>query len=181
MSRRPWAPPRALTVEEQMLLLFHVAPYVRTVTLYVLALRFGLGARTLSALNIGDVSEDGRRPRETLRLGAGTLPLFPPPLGAEVRRTLTRYLAWRCACFHLRHPLRTYRDEAGVERCHACHDDVRTLLSPLFVGRRSRRLSEKRMWNEFAEHRQEADLDPHLRFGCLRLTALEASRAAEER
>jgi hypothetical protein len=170
---------RALTGEEQALLLFHVAPHVRTVTLYVLALRFGLGARTLSALNIGDVSEDGRTPLELLRLGP--LPLFPQPLGAEVRRTLMRYLAWRCSCFHLKHPLRTYRDVAGVERCHSCHDDVRTPLNPLFIGRRRRRLSAKRMRNEFAEHRREAGLDPRLQFDSLRLAALEAVRAAEAR
>ena len=174
-SRRP----RALTGEEQALLLFHVAPEVRTVTLYVLALRFGLGARALSALNIGDVSEDGRTPRELLRFGSTTLPLFPQPLGAEVRRTLARYLAWRCSCFHLRHPLHTYRDGAGVERCHSCHDDVRTAWNPLFIGRRRRRLSAKRMQNEFAEHRRELGIDACLCFNSLRLAALEALRAGE--
>jgi hypothetical protein len=171
-------PRRALTGKEQAMLLFHVAPHVRTVTLYVLALRFGLGAKPLSALNIGDVTTDGRRARETAGLGGAELPLFPVPFGPEVARTVARYLSWRCACAHLRLPLRSYRDERGVERCHACHDDLRLLENPLFIGRRHRRLSAKRMRHEFAEHRDDLGLDRALSFDSLRLAALEARREA---
>jgi hypothetical protein len=175
MSRTPKR--RALTGEEQALMLFHVAPYLRSVTLYVLALRFGLGARALSALDIGDVSPDGRSPHEALRLGAGTLPLFPPALGTEVSRTLSRYLAWRCSCAHHRLRLQTYRDRQGTERCHACHDDVRLLANPLFIGRLKVRLSDKRMRAEFARHRDELGLDERLVFDSLRLAAREQAGA----
>lgn len=169
---------RALTGEEQALLLFHVAPLIRTTTLYVLALRFGLGARELSALNLGDVTPDGRTLHEVLRLGTGTLPLFPPALGTEVIRTLNRYLAWRCSCAHLRLPLKTYRDQRGVERCHACHDDVRLLENPLFIGRLKVRLSGKRMRAEFAQHRDELGFDTGLVFESLRLAGREQAGAA---
>jgi hypothetical protein len=176
MSRAPKR--RGLSGEEQALLLFHVAPLVRTTTLYVLALRFGLGARALSALNLGDVTPDGKRLHEMLRLGTGTLPLFPPALGAEVSRTLSRYLAWRCSCAHHRLPLQTYRDRRGVERCHACHDDVRLLENPLFIGRLKVRLSGKRMRAEFARHRDELGFDKGLVFESLRLAVREQVGAA---
>jgi hypothetical protein len=165
MTSRP-----VLSQEEQVQLVFHVAPWIRTVTLYVFALRFGLGARRLSALNIGDVSPDGRRPSERLRLGEGTLPLFAEPIGREVARTLSRYLVWRCSCVHMRLPLQTYRDPAGVERCHSCHDGMDLLANPLFIGRGRRRLSAKRMRHEFAEIRDEIGLDHRLSFDSMRLT-----------
>jgi hypothetical protein len=81
----------------------------------------------------------------------------------------------------MKHKLHTYRDGAGVERCHWCHDDVRTTKNPLFIGRRHRRLSAKRMRNEFAQHRHEAGLDACLRFDSLRLTALEVLGVNETR
>lgn len=176
MSRRE-PKRRALTHEEQEALLFHVAPFLRSVALYKLALRFGLGARALSRLNIGDISPDGRSLREAIRLGTESLPLFPTALGPEVRRTLTRYLAWRCRCAHHRLPLQTYRDRTGFERCHACHDDVRLLVNPLFIGRLKVRLSGKRMRAEFARHRDELGFDERLVFDSLRLAARERSGA----
>jgi hypothetical protein len=170
-------PRRGLTSDEQALLLSHVWPFLRTATLYVLALKFGLGARELTRLNIGDVSRDGKRPDETLWLRSGTLPLFAGPVSAEVARLLARYLAWRCSCVHLKLPLQTYRDAACIERCHACHDGLDHLANPLFIGRTRRRLSAKRVRHEFAEHRDELDLDPMLSFDSLRLS-YEATQPA---
>lgn len=75
----------------------------------------------------------------------------------------------RCACVHLRLPLRSYRDHAGVQRCHVCHDDLNVLANPLFLSRRRQRLSPKRIRNEFAQHRDQAGLDRRVRFSFLRL------------
>jgi hypothetical protein len=154
-------------------LLALVAGEVRTVTIYMLALRCRLGTRDLSALNIRDVSADGRRPRRTLRLGRGTLPLFGEPIGIELAQALTRYLAWRCSCAHLRLPLRTYHDERGIERCCACHDGLVLPANPLFISARHRRLSAKRIENHFREHRDALGLDGAVRFDSLRLAAVE--------
>lgn len=161
-----------LSDDEQDLLLYEVFPFVRTFTLYVLALRVGLGARQLNALNIGDVSPDGRRVRDGLLVRSGSPSALSLDNGA--RRAVGRYLDWRCSCVHHRLPLQTYRDGAA-RRCHVCRDDVNTLANPLFIGRNKRRLSAKRMRHEFAERRDELGLDRRLRFDSLRQT-YEASR-----
>lgn len=155
---------RGLTREEREQLFSHVAPLIRTLAVYTLATHFGLGARRLSMLHLGEITSDGRTVHQVLRLGPKPLPIEP-----VVASVLKRFLAWRCSCAHLRFPLRTYRDSRGVERCHACHDDVRLQANPLFVSRWHRRLSPRRMRHEFTQHRDALGFDPGLTFDSLRL------------
>lgn len=165
---------RGLTPDEQAALLAHVRHRPRTVAIYRMAIELRLGARQLCELNVGDVSSDGRSLRQKFILEPSP-PLSFLPFSEELRASVMAYIAWRCSCTHMRLPLRTYLDHTGVARCHACHDDIRTSHSPLFIGHRSRRISPKRLRNEFAEHRREANLDPSLRFHSLRLTSPKAA------
>jgi hypothetical protein len=65
-------------------------------------------------------------------------------------------------------PLRTYRDSHGVERCHACRDDMRLGVNPLFQSRQFCRLSPRQMRHEFTLHRTALALDSQLTFESLR-------------
>ncbi len=165
---------RGLTQQEQERLFAHVEPLLRTLALYTLASRFRLGAGRLSKLDLGEVTPDGSTVHEVLRLGREPLP--ERPVDPAVAAVLERFLARRCSCAHLRLALKTYRDARGVERCHACHDDVRLRVNPLFVSRRHRRLSPKRMRHEFTQHRNALGLDPGLTFDSLRLPTKAAPR-----
>jgi hypothetical protein len=150
---------RGLTPEEQVRLFAHVEPVLRTLALYTLARRFHLGARRLSRLDLGEVTPDGSKVHEVV---------LQRPMDPAVAAIVKRYLAKRCSCAHLRLALKTYRDARGIERCHACHDDVRLRANPLFVSRHRRRLSPKRMRHEFTQHRDALGLDPGLTFDSLR-------------
>jgi hypothetical protein len=150
---------RGLTPEEQARLFARVEPMLRTLALYTLARRYHLGARRLSRMDLGDVTPDGSKVHEVL---------LQRPVDPAVAAIVKRYLAKRCSCAHLRLALKTYRDVRGIERCHACHDNVRLRANPLFVSRHHRRLSPKRMRHEFTQHRDALGLDPGLTFDSLR-------------
>jgi len=153
---------RRLTAEERQRLLERVACSPRALLLYNLAERLDVGARQLAVLDLGDVTSDGRSARLSGRLAS---------VGGHEELLLAmirQYLAWRCACPHLRLHLRTYRDPRGVERCHACHDDLRLPANPLFRSRWNRRLSPKQMRHEFLRHRDALELDRLLTFESLR-------------
>ena len=146
--------------------------FVRSHTLYVMALGAGFAARHLHALDLVDVTPNGGAVTELVapyRLaGPGRkTPSFV--LAPEIRRALARYLVWRRArCAHFKTRLQTYVDAAGIERCHACHDVADPLRAPLFVGQRGTRLSMKQMRDEFGRWRHELGLNPKLRFDSMR-------------
>ena len=159
---------RGLTPEEKERLFAHVTPLLRTLTLYTLAVHLGLGAERLSRLNLGEVTPDGRTVHLATRLGGK--PRTEQATDPVVASMLTRFLCMRCSCQHFRMPLKTYRDARGIERCHACHDDIRLPLNPLFVSRQCHRLSPRWMREEFVQHRNTLGLDPRLTFDSLRLS-----------
>jgi hypothetical protein len=150
---------RGLTPEEQARLFVRVEPMLRTLALYTMARWYCLGARRLSRMDLGEVTPDGSKVHDVL---------LQRPADPVVAAIVKRYLAKRCSCAHLRVALKTYRDAGGVERCHACHDDVRLQANPLFISRHRRRLSPKRMRHEFTQHRDALGLDPGLTFDSLR-------------
>jgi hypothetical protein len=153
---------RRLAADERRRLLDHVAALPRTVLLYRLAEALDLGARHLAMMDIGSVTLDGRSARLSTEYPSKAVP------DEQLLALIRQYLAWRCSCPHLRLRLRTYRDPRGVERCHACHDDLRLLANPLFRSRWHRRLSPKQMRHEFLRHRDALALDQHLTFESLR-------------
>jgi hypothetical protein len=153
---------RRLMSEERQRLLERVACSPRTLLLYTLAERLDVGARQLAALDLGDVTSDGHSVRLSGRIASTGS--HEDLLLAMIRQ----YLAWRCACPHLRLRLRTYRDPRGVERCHACHDDLRLPANPLLRSRWNRRLSPKQMRHEFIRHRDALAIDKDLTFESLR-------------
>ena len=138
--------------------------------MYTMAIHLGLGAEELCALNLGDVSPDGRWVYPTANF-LKSEEHDPVRITDDLQRVVGKYLQTRCACIHMRLPLKTYLDSQGVRRCHACHDDVNTDACPLFIGRQGRRISAKRIRNEFAENRRKAGLDEALHFQSLRLTS----------
>lgn len=165
-------PRPALTDCELELLFSEVQHFTRTFTLYWLAFRLGLSARQLSALDVGDVSVDGKEPSDAVRIklarryrsaGEGLLPI---PI--DTRGVIRRYLKWRRECVHHRLPMRTYRDAAGKERCHVCREPIDLLACPLFATTRRGRLSAKTMQNGFAIMRDQLGLARTLRFDSLR-------------
>jgi hypothetical protein len=130
--------------------------------LYTFAETLDLGARQLAMMDIGSVTIDGRSARLSTEFAAAVVQ------DEQVLALIRQYLAWRCSCPHLRLRLRTYRDPRGVDRCHACHDDLRLLANPLFRSRWHLRLSPKQMRHEFLRHRDALELDRHLTFESLR-------------
>ena len=165
MSRGHSGKPR-LTLDEHRGILQHVGRHPRTLTLYTLAVRLGLGARRLSSLNLGDVTSDGR----TVGFSPTAIPTGSKP-DQDLVATIERYLVWRCACSHHRIRLRTYRDPRGIERCHACHDDLQLQANPLFVSRWHLRLSPRQMRYEFTKHRDALGFNQGLTFESLCLPA----------
>ena len=165
---------RGLTPEERERLFAHVTPLLRTLTLYTLATRLGLGAAKLSRLNLGDVTPDGRSVHTTTGLGGE--PRTEQATDPIVATILTRFLCVRCSCQHFSRTLKTYRDARGVELCHVCHDGIRLPLNPLFVSRQCHRLSPRWMREEFVQHRNTLGLDPRLTFDSLRLSTEVAAR-----
>jgi hypothetical protein len=165
---------RGLTPEERERLCAHVAPFPRTLALYTMAVQLGLGAEKLSRLNLGDVTPDGKNIQIVTALGG--VPKTGQAPDSIVTSALVRFLGVRCSCEHFSRPLKTYRDDRGIQRCHVCHDDIRLALNPLFVSRRFKRLSPRWVREEFAEHRNALGLDPRLTFDSLRLSTEAALR-----
>jgi hypothetical protein len=163
-----------LTDCELELLFSEVQHFTRTFTLYWLAFRLGLSARQLSALDVRDISIDGKEPSQAIRLkparryrsaGEGLVAI---PI--DTRGVIRRYLKWRRECVHHRLPMRTVRDSAGKERCHVCREPIDFLACPLFATARRGRLAAKTMQNGFAIMRDQLGLGRALRFDSLRDT-----------
>jgi len=151
-----------LSLDQRQVILRHVARLPRALTLYTLATNLGFGARRLSSLNLGDVTSNG--------LVAAISPTVIPTgsmLDQALVATIQGYLAWRCACSHHRVRLKTYRDPRGIERCHACHDDLKLQANPLFVSRWHLRLSPRQMRHEFSKHRDALGFNRGLTFESL--------------
>jgi hypothetical protein len=174
--------PRPVLSERELAILFsEIQHFTRTFTLYWLAFRLGLGARQLSALDVKDVSVDGKEPaadvrlKRTRRYRSRAEGLVPLPI--DTRGVVRRYLAWRRACVHFRLPMRTERHASGQDRCLVCREPVDFLSCPLFSSGRRGRLSPKTMQNGFAVMRNMLGLNPALRFDSLRDTfhAMEPS------
>jgi hypothetical protein len=166
--------PAVFTDCELELLFSEVRLFTRTFTLYWLAFRLGLSARQLSALDVGDVSADGREPGDAVRLRMAR-PYRSAPGGliaipGDTRPILRRYLKWRRECVHFRLPMRTYRDRSGKERCLVCREPIDFQACPLFSTGRRGRLAAKTMQNGFAIMRNQLGLDQALRFDSLRAT-----------
>jgi hypothetical protein len=151
-----------LSLDERQVIFRHVARLPRTLTLYTLATKLGLGARRLSLLNLGDVTANG----QVVAVSPTVIPTGST-LDQDLLPTIQRYLTWRCACSHHRVRLKTYRDPRGVERCHACHDDLELQANPLFVSRWHLRLSPRQMRHEFAKHRDALGFHRGLTFESL--------------
>jgi hypothetical protein len=156
--------------------------------LYLLAVRAGLGARECAGLDVGDVSVDGLQARSALcvrtmdrrRLSAATS--RERPIDGETRGAIEVYLAWRqgrCAHFKLR--LRTLTDAGGVVRCHACHEPIDFLKSPLFLGRRGQRVATQWLRERFRGVRRELRLPADVRFGQLGRRHFDRRPASEDR
>jgi site-specific recombinase XerC len=146
--------------------------FVRSHALYAMALGAGLGATHLNALDLVDVTPDGKYVTSLVvphRLASRRRKTPSFTLTTSVRQVLARYLAWRRArCAHFKTRLQTYTDGDGIERCHACDDVADPLQAPLFVGLRGTRLSSKQMRDEFGRWRHELGLNPKLRFDSMR-------------
>jgi hypothetical protein len=146
--------------------------FVRSHTLYALALGAGMRTRHLHALDLGDVSPDGTLVNEVvtphrLEKAGKQAPSFV--LTPGLTQVVARYLAWRRArCAHFTTALRTYVDRRGVDRCLSCGDVADPSRAPLFVSRGAKRLSENYMRREFRRWRRELGLDPRLRFDSMR-------------
>jgi hypothetical protein len=162
-----------LTREERARLFAHVEPRLRTLVLYTMASRFGLGATRLSRLNLGEVTPDGKTLHGALRFGSGTQ--IERPIEPHLANVLKRFLDHRCTCAHWRLSIKTYRD-GDIERCHLCHEDVRPRGNPLFISKQRRRLSPNQMRHEFRQHRDALGLHAGLTFESLLMPSKAAAR-----
>ncbi|HEY0714187.1 MAG TPA: hypothetical protein VGF45_16010, partial [Polyangia bacterium] len=161
--------PRPTFTDADLELLFsEIQHFTRAFTLYWLAFRLGLSARQLSALDVRDISTDGREAAHAVHVKrarsyrSAREGLVPVPI--DTRGVVRRYLNWRRECIHFRLPMRTYRDATGNPRCHVCREPIDFLYCPLFATARRGRLSPKTMQNGFALIRDQLGLNRALRF-----------------
>jgi hypothetical protein len=159
---------RGLTRDERARLFAHVELHLRTLALYTMASRFGLGAPRLSRLNLSEVTPDGKTIHAVLRIGSATQ--LECSVEPQLANVLKRFLGYRCTCAHWRLSIKTYRD-GDIERCHLCHEDVRPRGNPLFISKQRRRLSPNQMRHEFRQHRDALGLHPGLTFESLLMPA----------
>jgi hypothetical protein len=184
LARRRSRPRTTLTARDQQRLLAVAKESPRALLLYHLAVRIGLGARDCAALDVIDVSPDGLHARASMsvrsldRRRRGQREFQKKHVDHESRAAIEQYLAWRRArCSHFRITLRTIKD-AGVERCHSCHEPVDLLSSPLFLGRRARRTAAQWLRQEFRERRSHLRLPSSVRFDDLRKRGKSAQQAS---
>lgn len=167
--RPPW-----MRTDEQQRLLAAARPFIRPYTAYTLALKAGLTCGQLAALDVCNVSPDGRAVRPSMRVPVTdgrrrdhsqdvTVNLAPPS-----KRVLEDYLTWRrAACPHVDRPMRTVRGPDRVQRCASCADVADFLVAPLFRSQMGGRLSPRMLRLEFARFRDAAGIRGWLHFDCL--------------
>lgn len=134
---------------------------------------WGLSARAISAISIGDVL----REKDWGLVDQFKFAAVPGAADAKVRIPdadrwlLARHIRWRLSCPHFRLPLRTVRFELFDERCHACGEPLEAPKCPLFVSRFATPLSAKDIRLKFAALRTRLGIRPKVTFGSLRRTA----------
>jgi hypothetical protein len=148
--------------------------YPRAHAIFSLGL-WQLTAREVCSLDVRQVSADGTEPMRAIYVprvdSRRTLdePLRREPIDDQVWRALHAYLKWRRRlCEHFRIPLKTARDERGIERCHSCGEVADFLAAPLFGSRQSDRITARQVRNEFRKFREMLALNPALHFDSLR-------------
>jgi len=156
-AERTRRPPRTLTEIEQAQLLKTTGEHrdgFRDHVLFSLALGTGLRESELVALDVGDVSPDGKQVRRRVSLrvfkrsseDVGPQEVFIPD---SARYKLEKYLRWKQA-----------RKESLAED------------APLFISRRRQRLSKRQLRHVFHVWQERAGLDRRFNFHALRHSAL---------
>ncbi len=165
-AERTRKPPRTLTEVEQAKLLKATGEHrdgFRDHVLFSLALGTGLRESELLALDVGDVSADGKKVRRRVELRVFKRASADPApqevfLPDAVLYKLTKYLTWK----------------AG--RGESLAPDA-----PLFVSRNHRRLSARMLREAFRVWQERAGLERHFRFHDVRHSCLtNAYRATRD-
>lgn len=150
-------PPKTLTHNEQLALLRVTGDHrdgFRDHVIYSLALGTALREHEIVALNVGDVSKDGkgirlRFPLRVFKESNRDASMQEAILPDAVRYKLEKYLRWKKQ-----------------------NSELLTPDSPLFISQRGERLGVRGMRHAFAKWQERAGFERHLHFHGLRHTAL---------
>ena len=180
--RRPPSP--ILGPKARARLLTHAAASLRGHAVYTLALEAGLRCSEIAALDVGDVSADGRRPRDVFEVHRqdgrarareqGRVVTLSPLANSAVGA----YVTWRRSlCAHPDLPMKIGRGRDGVLRCASCGDVADFLRAPLFLGRGKRRLTANSLRAEFEGLRASLRLGDRVHFDSLHATYVSSRPA----